>query len=282
MARSDWRRPEVEPVAEGWRRIKLSVSYDGSKYHGWQSQNNAESVQSRLESVLREVTGEPELFVQGSGRTDRGVHALDQVCHFDTQSTISADKFMVILNTKLEKSIRVTSSSEPEGIFHARFTTYSREYWYLVKRMSDMLPFDENRYCFVRELPDLDILNSYAKSLFGTHDFTTFASARDESLSKYRDIYVSEWNREVDAYGYEVLKYRVAGNAFLYHQVRSMVGTMLEGARSGLTAEGFKEKLDKKDRSEALKTAPSEGLYLARISYDEEEYRWFEEEYNGE
>lgn len=281
MARSDWRRPDVEPVMEGWRRIKLTLSYDGSKYHGWQSQNNAVSVQSRLEEILRSVTGEPELFVQGSGRTDAGVHALDQACHFDTQSQIPADKFKVILNTKLEKSIRITSSSEPEGIFHARFTTYSREYWYMIKRMDDMLPFDENRYCFVHQLPDLDVLNSYAEKLFGTHDFTTFASARDESPSKYRDIYLSKWEREVDAYGYEVLKYRVAGNAFLYHQVRSMVGTMLEASKMGLSAEEFQAKLDKKDRSEALRTAVSDGLYLAKISYDEEEYRWFEEEYCG-
>lgn len=281
MARSDWRRPEVEPVPEGFRRIKLSVSYDGSKYHGWQSQDNAVSVQSRLEEVLKEVTKEEELFIQGSGRTDSGVHALDQVCHFDTRSTIPADKFRIILNTKLEKSIRVHSSTEPEGIFHARFTTYSREYWYLVKRMDEMLPFDENRYCFVKELPDIDVLNGYARHLFGTHDFTTFCSSRDECPSKYRDIYVSEWVKEVDSYGCEVLKYRVAGNAFLYHQVRSMVGTMLEGSRMGLSSDEFKAKLDSKDRSEALRTAPSEGLYLAKISYDEEEYRWFEEEYCG-
>lgn len=282
MARSDWRRPDVEPVREGYRRIKLTLSYDGSKYHGWQSQDNAESVQSRLESILREITREEGLSVQGSGRTDRGVHALDQACHFDTTSRIPASKFMTILNTKLEKSIRVTSSSEPEELFHARFTTYSREYWYMIKRMDQMLPFDENRYCFLKELPDIDLLNEYAKHLFGTHDFTTFASARDECPSKFRDIYLSEWVKEIDSYGFEVLKYRVAGNAFLYHQVRSMVGTMLECARMGISPEDFKKKLDSKDRKEALRTAPSEGLYLAKVSYDEEEYRWFEEEYCGE
>lgn len=281
MARSDWRRPDVEPVAEGWRRIKLTLSYDGSKYHGWQSQNNAVSVQSRIEEILKSVTGEEALYLQGSGRTDAGVHALDQACHFDTKSQIPADKFKVILNTKLEKSIRITSASEPTELFHARFTTYSREYWYLVKRLDDMLPFDESRYCFVRELPDIDVLNSYAAILFGTHDFTTFASARDECPSKVRDIYVSKWEKEVDAYGYEVLKYRVAGNAFLYHQVRSMVGTMLEASKLGLSAEDFKARLDKKDRQQALRTAVSDGLYLAKISYDEEEYRWFEEEYCG-
>lgn len=280
MSRDDWRRPDVEPVAEGLRRIKLTVSYDGTMYHGWQSQNNAVSVQQRLTEVLEEVTKE-SIFVQGSGRTDCGVHALAQVCHFDTSSRIEASKFATILNTKLEKSIRVLSSEEPEGIFHARFTTMSREYWYLIKRMKDMLPFDESRYCFLKELPDVEILNEYASLLFGTHDFTTFASARDECPSKVRDIYVSEWTLEKDSFGYSVLKYRVAGNAFLYHQVRSMVGTMIEAAVKGLTKEEFKAKLDKKDRKEAFRTASSSGLYLAKIGYDEDEYMWFEEEYCG-
>lgn len=280
MPREDWNRPDIERVKEGWRRIKLTVSYDGRSYHGWQAQDNAISVQSELERILSEVT-KSDVSVFGSGRTDAGVHALGQVCHFDTESMIPAERFMLILNTKLDKTIRVLSSEDAGPYFHARFSTMGREYWYLVKRFPDMLPFDDGRYLFLREFPGIDRLNDYASLIFGTHDFTTFASSRDQSLSKCRDIYLSRWDSFNDIYGCSVLRYRVAGNAFLYHQVRSMVGTMLEASARDESAESFKCRLDSKDRNNALRTASSSGLYLARITYDPEEYLWFEERNNG-
>ena len=141
-----------------------------------------------------------------------------------------------------------------------------------------MLPFDCGRVTALRELPDIDLLNTYAAILKGTHNFSTFCSSKDMCQSKVRDIYESHWKREKDSYGKTVYKYIVAGNAFLYRQVRSMVGTMLDSAERGEDGEAFKARLDSEDRKMALKTAPSDGLYLARISYDESEYLWFEEE----
>lgn len=280
MARSDWNRPDVEPVPDGYRRIRLTVSYDGSAWHGWQAQDDAPSVQGELGRVLSSVTGE-DIVVLGSGRTDAGVHALGQVAHFDTRSNIPAEKFAVILNTKLDKSIRILSSDEPEGVFHARFTTMAREYWYFIKDIKDALPFDDKRCSFYKRIPDIELLNGYAECIFGTHDFTTFASARDMCASKCRDVYISKWDIVHDIYGGKTLRYRVCGNAFLYHQVRSMVGTMMEAGILGLSVDEFRAILESRDRSKALRTAPSDGLYLARISYDENEYAWFEEEYGG-
>ena len=279
MSRLDWHRPEVV-MPQDKRRIALNISYDGTKWHGWQVQDNADSVEGEIEKVLSIVTGE-NVFLQGSGRTDSGVHAIGQVAHFDTESKIPAEKFSIILNTKLPQSIRILSSWEPEGVFHARFTAMAREYWYLVKSYDNMLPFDSGRITGLRALPDIEVLNSYAKLLVGTHDFSTFCSSKDICQSKVRDIYESEWKMEKDNYGFPLLKYRVAGNAFLYRQVRSMVGTMLDSALIGEDSSAFLERLEAKDRKKALKTAPSDGLYLYRISYDEKEYLWFEEEYNG-
>ena len=279
MSRLDWHRPEVV-MPQDKRRIELTISYDGTKWHGWQVQDNADSVEGEIEKVLSIVTGE-NVFLQGSGRTDSGVHAIGQVAHFDTESKIPAEKFSIILNTKLPQSIRILSSWEPEGVFHARFTAMAREYWYLVKSYDNMLPFDSGRITGLRALPDIEVLNSYAKLLVGTHDFSTFCSSKDICQSKVRDIYESEWKMGKDNYGFPLLKYRVAGNAFLYRQVRSMVGTMLDSAIIGEDSSAFLERLEAKDRKKALKTAPSDGLYLYRISYDEKEYLWFEEEYNG-
>ena len=277
--RSDWNRPDTYDLpSEGERRIMLRVAYDGSEYHGWQSQGGLLSVQGVLSDTLSRVVGE-NVVVYGSGRTDRGVHALSQACHFDTSSTIDPERFAIILNTNLPKSIRVLSSAlAPEG-FHARYSTMSREYWYLLKQSSSMLPFDRGRITAVKKLPKIELLSSYASLLVGTHDFTTFASARDVSLSRVRDIYRSEWDMITDTYGEQVLRYRTAGNAFLYHQVRSMVGTMVDAAAAGESVEAFRERLEARDRNRALRTAAPDGLYLAYVSYDADEYQWFEDMY---
>lgn len=280
MPRADWNRPEsFFPPNEGERRIKLVLSYDGSFYHGWQSQEDGLSVQERLESELEAVVNH-KVHIFGSGRTDAGVHALMQVAHFDTSSRIDPEKYRVILNTRLEKHIRILSSSDAGPLFHARFSTQSREYWYLVKDELHFLPFDSGHVTQVRALPDLTLLNEYAAHIFGTHDFTTFCCARDKSLSRFRDIYLSVWDSIEDAYGNTLFRYRVAGNAFLYHQVRSMVGTMLEFSMKLVPAETFGEVLSSKDRHLAGKTAPPDGLYLADVSYDRMKYDWFEK-HNG-
>ncbi len=277
MARSDWKRPLSFPLpAEGERRVKLTLSYDGSLFHGWQTQKGGDvSVESEIERVLSDIAGKP-VHVQGSGRTDSGVHALMQVAHFDFPVGIDAEKFKIILNTRLPKGIRIAESVECTSPFHARYSTMSREYWYLVKDYESFLPFDENYVLQLEKLPDIGLLNSYAKTIEGTHDFTTFASARDQSESRVRDIYLSEWDVIYDRFGRKVLRYRVAGNAFLYHQVRSMVGSMLSYGEKGIPSSEFLRILESMDRKLAGKTAPSSGLYLADVSYDEKKYEWFE------
>lgn len=280
MSRKDWKRPSIAPPEDGKKRIKLTLSYFGPSYNGWQKQKEGITVQKRVEDELRAITGE-NITLVGSGRTDSGVHALEQVAHFDTASTIPSDRYAIILNSRLPKTIRVSSSIEVSPFFHARFSTYAREYWYDIKRREDETAFDEKRYYFLNELPSIDLLNSYAECLLGTHDFTTFTSSGDASLSFFRDIYESEWIYTQDNYGKRVLRYRVVGNAFLYHQVRSMVGTMVLDALNKREKNVFKNRLDSLDRTLALTTAPPDGLYLARISYDEKEYEWFEEMNNG-
>ena len=279
MARADWRRPSsFKGLEEGEHRIRLFISYDGTSFSGWQRQAGERTVQEEIERTLGGILGE-EIALFGSGRTDSGVHALRQAAHFDTFSNIAPDKFRIILNTHLPKTIRILSSDEVGSDFHARFSTESREYWYLIKKMEDMLPFDEGRITPVRRFYPLERMNALSSILEGTHDFTTFSSVRDKSLSKMRDIYVSRWDVREDIYGYPVLRYRVAGNAFLYHQVRSMVGTMLEAAAAGRNSDYFSHILESRDRSLAGRTASPYGLYLADISYDEGKYQWFEDMY---
>ncbi len=283
MARSDWKRPPLVPLADGLKRISLTIAYDGSRFNGWQCQTNGVGVQDVLNEALGGIYG-VKVSVQGSGRTDSGVHALGQVCHYDVPldaSSIGDDRVAMALNARLPDSIRVLSSRRVDGSFHARFTTMAREYWYFVKAREDALPFDFDHVGLYRSLPPIRLLDGYARVLEGTHDFTTFACARDASGSMTRDIYESRWCVTQDMFSRPMYRYTVVGNAFLYHQVRSMVGTMMCFALKGRGVDEFRHILEARDRSLAMTTAPSAGLYLSRISYDSDEYSWFEEGHDG-
>lgn len=282
MARSDWKRPALKPVPLGYRRVKLTVSYDGNAFNGWQCQDNGFGVQNLLNEVLSHIY-KSRVAVVGSGRTDSGVHALMQVCHYDVPdtATLPDEKAADALNTMLPYTVKALKSESADAFFHARFTTMAREYRYFVKAKKDCLPFDKGYVGQYKALPPLDLLQSYAALLAGTHDFTAFACAKDPCESKMRDIYESAWSEMTDRAGFPLYCYKVTGNAFLYHQVRSMVGTMMQMALAGRSTEDFAIVLESKDRSRAGTTAPASGLYLARVSYDTEEYRWFEEEHCG-
>lgn len=268
MARSDWKRPTEFSLPPGFRRIRIDLSYDGSAFSGWQRQTGVRTVQHEVEKALQKMLKTP-VHVHGSGRTDAGVHAIGQVAHFDIANhSVPVGVFPVALNQLLPHDIRITASYLVNECFHARFTSISREYRYFVKQIEDYTPFDRDRVCRIRSFPSLELLNSYAVHIIGTHDFSTFSAAGDQSLSRVRDVYESAFSLQNSQWGGPVLVYRVSGNAFLMHQVRSMVGTMLQLGENSEPAEQFKLRLESRDRRMAGRTAPPGGLYLYRITYD--------------
>ncbi|MGB4407889.1 MAG: tRNA pseudouridine(38-40) synthase TruA [Sphaerochaeta sp.] len=278
MPRTDWRRPPLAPLEEGSRRIRMTVAYDGQHYNGWQRQTNGMGISERIEQEIQNMIGEKVRLV-GSGRTDSGVHALGQVCHFDTfNQRLDGKVFAIALNRMLPPDIRILESREVDGTFHSRYTAMGRKYRYYIKLEKEMTPFDVKQVAKVRRFSDIDLLNAYAAYIQGTHDFTTFTAKGDKSMSRWRDIYESYWSYEVDRFGAKVLTYTISGNAFLYKMIRSLVGTMLEFAEKGFDASVFKEVLESHDRKRAGRTAPPWGLYFYAISYDSEEYGWFEEQ----
>jgi tRNA pseudouridine38-40 synthase len=269
MARADWKRPTDFALPEGHRRIRVTVSYDGAGFSGWQRQKGARSVQEEIETALRKMLKVP-VVVHGSGRTDAGVHAIGQVAHFDIiNQSVPPEVFPIALNQLLPHEIRLRDGRQVDAFFHARFTSISREYRYLTKQDRDFTPFDRDRVSRIRKFPCLELLNQYARFLVGTHDFSTFSASGDQSHSRIRDLYTSSFNKERSAWGGDQLVYTVSGNAFLMHQVRSMVGTMLQMAENERSVEAFQRCLESKNRLEAGRTAPPGGLYLYRIEYDE-------------
>jgi len=282
MARSDWNRPSEFGAPEDRRRIKIILSYNGAYYCGWQKQKEGKSVQGEIEKAVAAITGLSDDQVLGSGRTDSGVHAYGQTAHIETRNKkIPARAFALRLNQLLPPSIRIREAEEVDNSFHCRFSAMAREYRFFIKESSTRNAFDDTQYLFIKSFPPLELLNSYAEKIVGTHDFSTFCGSGDKSLSHYRDIYESVFYFTEDQFNEKVLVYKICGNAFLYHMVRSITGTLLWLANNEKEPSEFEKILESKERSKAGPTAKPGGLYLWRICYNSEEYKWFEEKYGN-
>lgn len=243
------------------RRIRLIISYDGTNYVGWQVQPNGVSVQSLLEKALFELTGE-QIRVEGSGRTDSGVHAKAQVAHFDTNARMDAGKFAAAMNMHLPADIRVLYSEECDPSFHARFSAKQKEYAYTVQLGPHADVFHRTTCLHLHYMPDESAIQIAAKSVLGTHDFNAFKCSGSSMENTVRTITRSEWTRSG-----QFLVYHVEGNGFLYNMVRILVGTMLEIGSGKRPASDMEKAIKSGSRSDAGATAPAHGLCLERVIY---------------
>lgn len=249
------------------RRIRLDLSYDGTGFSGWQRQNEGRTVQGEIEKALSKLHGGSFVGLVGSGRTDAGVHASCQVAHFDSPgSSIPSGRFAQALNSHLPRDVRIHESWEVPGNFHARYDAVMRLYRYYIVSPRSQKAYMRNYSlsCFM-EL-DLPALNNLAMVLLGSHDFTSFAAARDPSQSKVRRIYSASFLKEGP-----FTVFRVAGNAFLWKMVRTMVGTILDLYEKGKGPESLWEILEARDRRLAGPCAPSRGLFLDKVVYGSEQ-----------
>jgi tRNA pseudouridine38-40 synthase len=250
------------------RNLKLTLSYDGHDFAGWQVQPGRPTIQGTLVSVFEHLTGEKTL-PQGSGRTDAGVHALAQTASVTIASPVPAANLVRALNDLLPRSIRVLSVEEMPPEFHARKSALAKTYQYRVFRGEICPPFLA-RYVYHHPFPLDDARMMEAASLVeGEHDFTSFAAVdpergRDgEEINNVRTIYRSEWKHQ----GEELL-YTVRGNGFLHHMVRNLVGTFLMVGKGSLKFQDVRRILELRDRSAAASTAPASGLFLVRVEYE--------------
>ena len=243
------------------RRIRTIIAYDGTDYVGWQTQNNGIAVQEVIEKAIYEVTGQ-RTSLQGSGRTDSGVHARAQVAHFDTDVRMAADKFAIALNTHLPADIRVLYSEETTPEFHARFSAKEKQYRYFVQTGAHADVFTR-KYALHAYMPlDLDVMNEAAALVVGTHDFSAFMSTGREVETAIRTVSLSQWEKQG-----KFLVYSVQGNGFLYNMVRILVGTMLGMGSGRIPADSMAKALSSLSRRDAGPTAPAHGLVLWRVKY---------------
>ena len=244
------------------RRVKCIIAYDGTDFQGYQSQPGKRTVQGEFEKVLRKIHKGREVAIHASGRTDAGVHAMGQVLHFDTDINMDERWWVYALNSLLPEDISVREASWVDKDFHARFSCKGKEYRYRVDRNKIKNPFLRNyAYHFTYPL-NMDDMKMAMEYLCGTHDFTSFCSAKTEVQDKVRTIH----SFEVEEKG-EELVFRITGNGFLYNMVRILVGTVLEVGAGKRKAEEIPAILEAKDRTLAGKTVPGHGLYLWEVFY---------------
>jgi tRNA pseudouridine38-40 synthase len=249
------------------RNLKLTLSYDGSEFSGWQVQPDAVTVQGTLASAIGRITGE-KVLPQGSGRTDAGVHALAQVATFVTDSPVPAANFVKALNDVLPASVRVMQIEEAAADFHARHCARRKTYRYRIYREAICPPFLA-RYVWHYPFPlDESAMVRAAGMVEGEHDFTSFAAVdpdqgRDGTpVSNTRRIFASSWERQGDEF-----VYTVKGSGFLHHMVRNLVGTFILVGKGTLQIEDITRIVQARDRSTAGATAPASGLYLVNVEY---------------
>jgi tRNA pseudouridine38-40 synthase len=249
------------------RNLKVTLSYDGTEFSGWQVQPDAVTVQGTLASVIGRITGE-NVLPQGSGRTDAGVHALAQVMTFVTESSVPTENFLKAMNGNLPASVRVLEVTEAPPEFHARHSARAKTYRYRIYRGSICPPFLA-RYVWHYPYPlDEEAMARAEEMVVGEHDFTSFAAVDPERTREgetplnVRTIFSSRWERAADE-----LVYTVRGSGFLHHMVRNLVGTFILVGRGTLTADDIGRILETRKRSSAGATAPASGLYLVGVEY---------------
>jgi tRNA pseudouridine38-40 synthase len=246
------------------RRIRITLSYDGTGFHGWQVQPDLPTIQGTLEAVLGEIEGTP-VHVAGSGRTDAGVHALAQVAAFSIANPLPLANLRKAMNRLLPRDIRVLEAEEAAADFHPRYAAVAKTYEYRILRAEICPPFDR-RYVHHHPYPlDEARIVELAPLLEGERDFSAFAAAdeRDErGLSKVRCVFSSAAGRRGD-----LLIYRVRGSGFLKHMVRNIVGVLLEAGKGNLTRADFEERLRPGCAIPPGPTAPARGLFLVSVEY---------------
>lgn len=243
-------------------RIKLTVSYDGTSYCGWQVQSNGISVQQVLQEAISITTGESDVKVIGSGRTDAGVHAVGQIAHFDTKSSIPPHKFFKAINVHLPIDIRVKDSELASDDFDARKSAKKKTYRYTLYLGEVEQPLKERYATFVERKTDIEKMRSAAKLFVGEHDFKCFNASGGGAKTTVRTIYnIDIVEKDGD------LKVFVTGNGFLYNMVRTLVGTILAVGQGEKTEEDILEMLKTGDRNLCGKTLSAKGLCLMSVEY---------------
>ena len=244
------------------RNIALRLAYDGSNYHGWQTQAKEATVQQTLERAV-EKTVQHTVHVTGCGRTDAGVHALSYCANFRTESSIPIDRVPLALNSRLPADIAVQDAVEAPEDFNAIGSCIQKEYIYRIHNSRIRDPFLDCRACFWPAPLDADIMDAAAAAFVGTHDFAAVRSVGTETKTTVRTVKWCRAERQGD-----IITVAVCADGFLYNMVRAIVGTLVYASDGKLAPADIPALLEKGDRRLTGPTMPPQGLYMHRLWYE--------------
>jgi tRNA pseudouridine38-40 synthase len=244
------------------KRVRLTVAYDGTAYHGWQIQPGVVTIESKLNECLSELLKE-DIHVIGASRTDSGVHALGNIAVFDTHARMPAEKISYALNQRLPEDIRIQKSEEVASDWHPRHCESRKTYEYKIYRGEFPMPVNRLYALFTYHKLDVEKMRRAAQYLVGEHDFKSFCSVNTQAETTVRTIYSCTVEKEG-----EIIKIRVQGNGFLYNMVRIIAGTLVEVGAGKREPEEILAMLEARDRQSAGPTAPACGLTMIGIDYE--------------
>lgn len=242
-------------------RIALGIEYDGSSYTGWQSQPDGRTVQDVLQLALSQVAGEP-IAVVAAGRTDTGVHALEQVIHFDTASKRPLSAWVRGANALLSSSVAVLWAHEVDAEFHARFSAQARSYSYYLYCRPVRSALQYGKVGWFHHSLDLENMRAAAQYLLGEHDFSAFRASACQAKSPVKTLS----QLDIQEQG-EFIRLDLTANAFLHHMVRNIVGCLVYVGKGKHPPQWLQQVLDNRDRSQAAPTFAPDGLYLRKVTY---------------
>lgn len=241
-------------------RVKCIVSYDGSKFYGFQIQNKIRTVQGELQKALKKICGE-ETVIHASGRTDAKVHANKQVFHFDTTREMPEKQWKRAINHFLPNDIYILDSSFVNEDFHSRYSAQKKEYHYLLS-MNEYNPFQTNYIYQYGRILDLELMKDAAEIFIGEHDFASFCSY-DQYGNTVRNIHKILIENDNG-----IVKFIIVGNGFRRYMVRHIVGGLIQVGAKRISKNKLQELLDSKGEKKCLFKAKPQGLYLYEVFYD--------------
>lgn len=245
------------------RNVRLQIAYDGAEFHGWQRQDGFVSVQESIEEAAFRVLGE-HVTVQGSGRTDTGVHALRQVANFHVATRLTDDRLRHALNAHLASSVVVNRLETCADDFHARFSARAKRYLYVIATTRFTPPWCERYGAWTCQSLDLGAMREASSALVGEHDFRGLSSLGSNPKTTVRTVRNFRWIPRRDR-----LAFVIEADGFLYNMVRAIAGTLLDVGRGRFGADQVRRVLETGDRGSVGPTAAAGGLYLLRVLYPE-------------
>ena len=248
-------------------RYFMTLAYRGTAFHGWQIQQNAYTVQQAVHEALTRVLGQP-VVVTGSGRTDTGVHARQQVVHFDWSAPLSSETILPRLNAVLPLSVSAQQLYEVPSSAHARFSARARYYEYHLHNFKD--PFAQESSYYFRKPLRLDLIHKATQQLitYGEHNYACFSKSRTQNSTYQCCIHQAEWTTHHEPPAGQRTTFRIGADRFLRGMVRAVVGTLLDVGTEKTDLKTFRAIIDSQDRRQAGRSVPAHGLYLTKVVYD--------------